>query len=91
MPLATFSRRLTDADADRAAPAVRWRAPVASVPCALQATESDPGKSVSAARESRIRVGMGRMDSRLRGNNGKSAVDVIPAKAGIHGFSDQCS
>ena len=24
------------------------------------------------------------MDSRLRGNNGKDAVDVIPAKAGIH-------
>ena len=30
------------------------------------------------------------MDSRLRGNDGKSAVDVIPAKAGIHGCSDQC-
>ena len=29
------------------------------------------------------------MDSRLRGNDGKNAVDVIPAKAGVHGFSDQ--
>ena len=38
-----------------------------------------------------IRVRIGRMDSRLRGNNGKGAVDVIPAKAGIHGFSDQRS
>ena len=28
--------------------------------------------------------------SRLGGNNGKNAVDVIPAKAGIHGCSDQC-
>ena len=111
MPLATFSRRLTAADADRPAPAVRWRAPFAPTPRALQATESDPGKSVIAARGSRIRVGIGRMDSRLRGNNGscrnhglvdgiipaiagmtvKNAVDVIPAKAGVHGFSDQCS
>ena len=57
MPLATLSRRLTAADADRPAPAVRWRAPVAPVPCALQATESDPGESVSAARESRMSVG----------------------------------
>ena len=39
----------------------------------------------------RIRVRIGRMDSRLRGNDGKEAVDVIPAKAGIHGFSDQRS
>ena len=59
----------------------------------------------------RIRIRTGRMDSRLRGNNGscrnhglvdgiipaiagmtvKNAVDVIPAKAGIHGSSDQCS
>ena len=31
------------------------------------------------------------MDSRLRGNNGKNAVAVIPAKAGIHGLSDQRS
>ena len=38
-----------------------------------------------------IRVRIGRMDSRLRGNNGERAVDVIPAKAGIHGFSDQRS
>ena len=39
----------------------------------------------------RVRVRIGRMDSSLRGNNGNSAVDVIPAKAGIHGFSDHCS
>ena len=37
----------------------------------------------------RIRIRTGRTDSRLRRNDGKSAVDVIPAKAGIHGFSDQ--
>ena len=39
----------------------------------------------------RIRVRTGRMDSRLRGNDDKKAVDVIPAKAGIHGLSDQRS
>ena len=57
MLLATLSRRLTAADADRPAPAVRWRAPFAPTPCALQATESDPGKSVIAARGSRMSVG----------------------------------
>ena len=31
------------------------------------------------------------MDSRLRGNDGINAVAVIPAKAGIHGFSDKLS
>ena len=30
-------------------------------------------------------------EDRLRGNNGMNAVDVIPAQAGIHGCSDQCS
>ena len=35
--------------------------------------------------------GQGRMDSRLRGNDGTNAFDVIPAKAGIHGLSDQFS
>ena len=46
--------------------------------------------TISIAR-SRIRVRIGGMDSRFRGNDGKKVVDVIPAKAGIHGFSDQCS
>ena len=31
------------------------------------------------------------MDSRLRGNDINCILAVIPAKAGIHGFSDQCS
>lgn len=57
MPLANFSRRITAADADRPAPAVRWRAPFEPSPRALQATESDPGKFVSAARGSRMSVG----------------------------------
>ena len=37
--------------------------------------------------------GLGRAIARgySTGNDGKKAVDVIPAKAGIHGFSDQCS
>ena len=39
----------------------------------------------------RIRVRIGRMDSRLRGNDGENAIDVIPAKAGIQGFSGQRS
>ena len=39
----------------------------------------------------RIRVRMGRMDFRLRGNDGENAIDVIPAKAGIQGFSGQRS
>ena len=35
--------------------------------------------AVAAGTEDRIRVRMGRMDSRLRGNDGKNAVDVVPA------------
>ena len=57
MPLARKFRRLTAADADRPAPAVRWRAPFATTPRAPQATESDIGKSVIAARGARMSVG----------------------------------
>ena len=59
----------------------------------------NPGSSRGAPGTAmRIRVRIGRMDSRSppsRGQaprkDGKNAVDVIPARAGIHGFSDQCS
>ena len=58
MPLATFSRRITAADADHSTSAARWRtAPGVPPSGALQATESAPGRSVNAARESRISVG----------------------------------
>ena len=57
MPLATFSRRLTAADADRPVPAVRWRAPFAPTPRALLAIGSDSGKSVITARGSRMSAG----------------------------------
>ena len=39
----------------------------------------------------RIRVQIGRMDSHFCGNDGENAIDVIPAKAGIHEISGQCS
>ena len=62
-----------------------------SEPAAVTEPVTADGITDGGAAGDGVHVRTGRMDSRLRGNDGRSAVDVIPAKAGIHGFSDQCS